>query len=362
MDEIKPVILVVDDMPDNIALLGGLLKDLYKVKVATNGEKALEVAELFRPDLILLDIMMPVMDGYETCRRLKGKEDLADIPVIFLTSKEEVDEENFGFELGAVDYLTKPISAPVLLARVKNHLALKGTRDFLRDKTQFLEAEIARRMKELTQIQEMSIMSMAALAEMRDNDTGNHIQRTKLYIEVLAKGMAETPGYADSLSPETIQLITLSAPLHDIGKVGIPDHILLKPGPLTPEEFEVMKTHTTLGREAILRAEKLMDKPETFLRYAKEIVYSHHEKWNGTGYPLGLAGEDIPLSARLMAVADVYDALTSKRVYKEAMPHEEAAAIIEKEAGRHFDPAIVRIFLKFRHKFREIFERYKGSV
>ncbi|MFD1773703.1 response regulator [Paenibacillus rhizophilus] len=361
MLDLRPVVLVVDDTPDNIALLSGLLKERYKVKVATNGEKALAVAKAAPPDLILLDIMMPVMDGYETCRRLKTDRELEDIPVIFLTAKEEVEDENKGFELGAVDYITKPISSPILLSRVKTHLTLKQSKDFLKDKNYFLEMEISRRIKEISLIQEVSIMSMAALAEIRDIDTGNHIQRTKLYIEELANQLSRTPKYSEYLCQESVDLIAASAPLHDIGKVGIPDHILLKPGPLTREEFEIMKTHTTLGKEAILRAEQLMNKTETFFRYAKEIVYSHHEKWDGTGYPEGLSGENIPLSARLMAVADVYDALTSERVYKGAMSHEQAVAIITEDAGRHFDPDIVQVFLKCQFKFREISGMYQAE-
>lgn len=264
MLDLRPVVLVVDDTPDNIALLSGLLKERYKVKVATNGEKALAVAKAAPPDLILLDIMMPVMDGYETCRRLKADRELEDIPVIFLTAKEEVEDENKGFELGAVDYITKPISSPILLSRVKTHLTLKQSKDFLKDKNHFLEMEISRRIKEISLIQEVSIMSMAALAEIRDIDTGNHIQRTKLYIEELANQLSRTSKYSEYLCQESVDLIAASAPLHDIGKVGIPDHILLKPGPLTREEFEIMKTHTTLGKEAILRAEQLMNKTETF--------------------------------------------------------------------------------------------------
>ncbi|NGM84601.1 two-component system response regulator [Paenibacillus sp. 7124] len=361
MLDLRPVVLVVDDTPDNIALLSGLLKERYKVKVATNGERALAVAKAAPPDLILLDIMMPVMDGYETCRRLKMDRELEDIPVIFLTAKEDVEDENKGFELGAVDYITKPISSPILLSRVKTHLTLKRSKDFLKDKNHFLETEISRRIKEISLIQEVSIMSMAALAEIRDIDTGNHIQRTKLYVEELATQLSQTPKYSSYLCQESVDLIAASAPLHDIGKVGIPDYILQKPGPLTREEYEIMKTHTTLGKEAILRAEQLMNKTETFFRYAKEIVYSHHEKWNGTGYPEGLSGENIPLSARLMAVADVYDALTSKRVYKDAMSHEQAVAIIAGDAGKHFDPDIVPVFLKCQFKFREISGIYQGE-
>lgn len=357
----RPVILVVDDTPDNLTLLSGLLKDSYKVKVATSGSKAFQIARLAPPDLILLDVMMPEMDGYELCRLMKKDGQLQDIPVIFLTAKGEAEEENRGFDAGAVDYIIKPISAQTLLARVKTHIALKQTNDFLKDKNEFLQREVSRRIREVSRIQEASIMSMAALAEIRDTDTGNHIQRTKLYIEELAAQLSKAEPYSEVLNPNNIDLIVTSAPLHDIGKVGIPDHILLKPGKLTPEEFAIMKTHTTLGRDAIERAERVMDKTENFLRFAKEIVYSHHEKWNGTGYPEGLAGESIPLSARLMAVADVYDALTSKRVYKDAFTHERAVQLIKNEAGVHFDPAIVEVFLKCQGKFREIAERYKEN-
>ncbi|MDF2922855.1 MAG: chemotaxis protein CheY [Paenibacillaceae bacterium] len=354
----KPVILVVDDTPDNLALVSGLLKNNYKVKVATNGQKALEIARSSAPDLILLDVMMPVMDGYETCRQFKQHAELKDIPIIFLTAKNEIEDENRGFDLGAVDYIVKPISSPILLSRVKTHLTLKQSQDFLRDQNEYLEKEVSRRMKEIYQIQDASIMSMAALAEIRDPETGKHIQRTKLYIEELATLLRQSEKYSHVLTQQSVDLIVTSAPLHDIGKVGIPDHILLKPGRLTYEEFEIMKTHTAIGRDAIARAEMVMDKPETFLRFAKEIVYSHHEKWDGTGYPEGLSGEAIPLSARLMAVADVYDALTSKRVYKEAFPHSKAVELIISESGKHFDPEIVQIFIRCQHKFKEISERY----
>lgn len=355
----KPVILVVDDTPDNLSLLSGLLKEHYKVKVATTGTRALQIAQASPPDLLLLDVMMPVMDGYETCRRFKEDADLADIPVIFLTAKSDTEDENKGFACGAVDYIIKPISSAILLSRVKTHLELKQTKDVLKHQNEFLEQEVSRRIKEISRIQEATIMSMAALAEIRDTDTGNHIQRTKLYIQELATWLSKTSKYGKQLNQKSIDLIVTSAPLHDIGKVGIPDHILLKPGRLTPEEFDIMKTHTVLGREAIDRAERVMDKTETFLHFAKEIVYSHHEKWNGTGYPDGLAGEDIPLSARLMAVADVYDALTSKRVYKAAFSHEQAVALIAQEAGVHFDPDIIEVFLKCEHRFLEISELYK---
>lgn len=351
----KKTVLVVDDTPDNITLLSCLLKDNYKTVIATSGEKALKIAAAVPPpDLILLDVMMPGLDGYETCRQLKENPLTADIPVIFLTGKSEVEDEEKGFFLGAVDYITKPISPPILMARVKTHLALKMAQDFLQDQNAYLETEVRKRTQEVGIIQDVTIMAMATLAEARDNETGNHIRRTQNYIRRLTAKLKDNPRFKRFLSDENIELLYKSAPLHDIGKVGIPDRILLKPGKLTPEEFDVMKTHTTLGRDAILAAEKLIGTPITFLRFAREIAYSHQEKWDGSGYPEGLAGDDIPIPARLMALADVYDALISKRVYKPAFPHEKAVSIIKEGRGGHFDPDIADAFLEIADEFLEV--------
>ncbi|HON23738.1 MAG TPA: two-component system response regulator [Syntrophales bacterium] len=359
----KPTVLVVDDTPDNLTLMSGLLKDKYKVKIANNGERALKVAMTGTPpDIILLDIMMPVMDGYEACRHLKENPETRDIPVIFLTAKAEVDDEMRGFELGAVDYITKPISPPIVLARVQTQLQLKKVRDYLRDQNEFLEAEVRRRTEEVVAIQEVTILAMASLAETRDNDTGNHIRRTQWYIKTLAENLRKNSRFSHFLDDDkTIDLIFKSAPLHDIGKVGIPDHILLKPGRFTPEEFEIMKTHTTLGRDAIVAAERRLGVEMPFLAFAKEIAYSHQEKWDGSGYPEGLSGDDIPISGRLMAVADVYDALICRRVYKEGMPHEKAVAIITEGRGSHFDPDIVDAFLECADEFRKIAKLYEDT-
>jgi putative two-component system response regulator len=357
----KPTILVVDDTPDNLTLMSSLLKDLYKVKVANSGEKALKIAEAeAQPDLILLDIMMPGMDGYEVCETLKANPRTREIPVIFLTAKSEVADEKRGLEMGAVDYITKPISPPIVLARVQTQLQLKASADFLRDKNVFLEAEVQRRTREVQAIQDVTILSMASLAETRDNETGNHIRRTQQYIKLLAEYLLNNgnPRFTDYLSGNTIQILFKSAPLHDIGKVGIPDRILLKPGRFTPEEFEIMKTHTTLGRDSIERAEHELGVDVEFLRLAKEIAYSHQEKWDGSGYPQGLAGDAIPISARLMAVADVYDALVSRRVYKDAMPHDRAVAIIQEGKGSHFDPDMVDAFLVLHEQFKFIADVY----
>ncbi len=357
----KPIatVLVVDDTPDNLSLMGGLLRDHYHVKVANQGEKALKIAQgEHPPDLVLLDIMMPGMDGYEVCRRLKANLHTRDIPVIFLTARADMEDERLGLELGAVDYITKPISPPILLARVATHLALKASADFLRDKSAYLEREVALRTLEVQAIQDVTIMAMTSLAETRDNETGNHIRRTQLYVKALAEHLRDHPRFAHVLTDRMIDLLYKSAPLHDIGKIGIPDAILLKPGKLTVQEFEVMKTHTTLGRNAIEEAERRLGMRVAFLSVSKEIAYSHQEKWDGSGYPEGLKGDAIPVSARLMAVADVYDALISKRVYKPAFPHEQACATIVKGRGTHFDPDMVDAFVAIAQDFLRISLRY----
>ncbi|CAA7616110.1 Response regulator [Magnetospirillum sp. LM-5] len=361
-DDARQNILVVDDTPDNLKLMGALLKDLYRVKIANSGAKALAIAASESPpDLILLDIMMPEMDGYEVCRRLKADRATRDIPVIFLTAKAETADEELGLKLGAVDYITKPISPPIVLARVETQLKLKASADFLRDKADYLEAEVTRRTREITAIQDVTILAMASLAETRDSDTGNHIRRTQHYIRVLSEKLKVHPRFSGYLDDSTIDMLFKSAPLHDIGKVGIPDRILLKPGRFEPAEFEIMKTHTTLGRDAIEHAEHSLGTPVEFLSMAKEIAYSHQEKWDGSGYPLGLSGDDIPISARLMAVADVYDALISRRVYKEGMPHDRAVAIISDGSGSHFDPDIVDAFLALADDFKTIADQFSDS-
>jgi len=359
MENEKPVILVVDDVPDNLILASTLLKDLYKVKVATNGEKALAIVAVDPPDLILLDVMMPIMDGYETCLRLKKQPELADIPIIFLTAKGEVEDEEQGFQLGAVDYIVKPLTPSLLLSRVKTHLTLKQAQNYLKDRNSYLEAEIARRIEEVTVLQDVAITAMASLAESRDQETSAHVQRTAEYVKQLALQLRNHPKFTEALSLENIYLIAKSTPLHDIGKMGIPPMILWKPGKLSYEEFELIKKHPVIGRDSIIRAETLIKGPESFLRYAKEMAYSHHEKWDGSGYPEGLAGEEIPISARLMAIADVYDALISRRVYKDPLPHAKALAIISSESGKHFDPDLVEAFLGIADHFKEISETYQ---
>ena len=358
----KPTILVVDDTPENLTMMSFLLKDRYKVKVANHGQKALRIAASEpQPDLILLDIMMPEMDGYEVCRQLQQDPQTRNIPIIFLTAKASVEDEEFGLGLGAVDYITKPISPPVVLARVKTHLSLKASADFLRSKSDYLEQEVAKRTREISAVQDVTILAMASLAETRDNETGNHIRRTQHYVKALAEALRQQPQFATVLDDHTIAMLFKSAPLHDIGKVGIPDRILLKPGRYEPEEFAIMQRHPLLGLQAIEHAEQSLGTSVDFLRVAKEIAYGHHEKWDGSGYPQGLVGEAIPLSARLMAVADVYDALISRRVYKEGMPHQQAAEIIAQGRGSHFDPDVVDAFFQIEQTFVAIAQRYLDS-
>mgnify|MGYP000039899364 CR=1 FL=1 len=363
-DPQHPLILVVDDAPDSIEpIVNCLHRAGFRTRIATNGERALALAASKPlPDLILLDISMPDRDGYDVCRQLMDDPLTASIPVIFLTIRNEEVDEQLGFDAGAVDYIAKPISPPLVLTRIRNHLTLKAASDFLRDRNSYLENEVVRRTRELGLIQDATIVAMASLAETRDNETGNHIRRTQMYLRALAKHLQHHPRFAAELTDENIELMYKSAPLHDIGKVGIPDRILLKPGKLTPAEFEIMKTHTTLGRDAIAKAEALFGIAASFLRFAKEIAFSHQEKWDGSGYPLGLNGGRIPLSARLMAVADVYDALISQRVYKPALPHEEAVAILKDGRGQHFDPDILDAFLALQDEFKLIAQRFADNT
>jgi putative two-component system response regulator len=359
----QQTILIVDDSPENLTILGELLQPLYRVFAATSGQKALHIAHTTPPpDLILLDVMMPLMDGYEIFEQLRVNPATRDIPVIFLTAMDSIEDELHGFEAGAVDYITKPIVPLVVLARVHTQLELKKARDWLSDQNSYLEAEIAKRMSENELIQEVSIRALARLAETRDPETGNHILRTQSYVQQLALALRTHPRFAPVLTDRYIQLLVRSAPLHDIGKVGIPDAILLKPGPLTPEEWKIMHTHAQLGSEAIEQAERDAIQPVAFLVLAKEIAHWHHEKWDGSGYPDRLAGDAIAVSARIMALADVFDALVSRRVYKNPMPYDEARDIIAAGRNRHFDPDIVDAFLTNFNLFCDIANRYRDPV
>jgi putative two-component system response regulator len=341
----KATILIVDDMPHNLAVLGDLLVPLYRVRAANSGARALDIANTHPyPDLILLDLMMPDMDGLTVLASLRANPVTANIPVIFVTSMDSIEDEEKGLALGAADYITKPVRPAIVLARVRTQLEAKFARDLLRDENAALEAEVGRRMRDNQDLQDISIHALARLAEVRDVETGNHLHRTQNYIRVIAGHLAMHPEYADELSAEIIDLIAKSAPLHDIGKVGIPDSILLKPGRLDDDERKIMQTHAQIGAEALEQAERDAKRRMPFLRFAKEVARSHHERWDGAGYPDGLAGADIPLAARLMAVADVFDALVSERPYKRRMSFEEARTLVMEGRGTHFDPDVVDAF------------------
>ncbi len=357
---IDATILIVDDEPTILTSTSKILSATYRVRVANSGPRALDVAVTEpRPDLILLDVIMPEMDGYAVLSCLKENSETQGIPVIFITAMEADEDEERGLELGAVDYITKPVRPAILMARVAAHLTLKQASDFLHDKNDYLEAEVARRMEENQTIQNVSIRTLAHLAEIRDPETGDHILRTQSYVQVLARQLQSNPRFRDTITDSFIDLLTKSAPLHDIGKVGIPDHILLKPGKLTDEEQNIMQSHAALGARAIEMAEKDVDQPIAFFSLAKEIAHWHHERWDGKGYPDKLSGNDIPLSARLMAIADVFDALVSVRVYKQAMSFDEARKIIVNERNRQFDPDITDAFTATFDTFVEIANKYQ---
>lgn len=350
----RETVLVVDDTPTNLSLLSGLLREHYRVKVANSGAKAFELAEAQPPDLVLLDVMMPGMDGYEVCRRFKASPHLARAPVIFLTAKVDPADEERGFGVGAVDFIHKPISPPVVLARVRTHLENQKWRNFLENKNAWLEREVESRIDQINRLQDASLQTMIELAEFRDECTGNHVRRTQEYVRVLAEHLAQKEHHRECLRPETIRHIVKSAPLHDIGKICIPDHILLKKGPLDATEFAIMRTHAERGFDILAQIRRHLGENSDYLLYAQQIARHHHEKWDGSGYPDGLAGEAIPLAARLMALADVYDALRTRRPYKQPMDHHQALSHILPGRGRHFDPELVDALIASADVFQEI--------
>ncbi|MBF0560914.1 MAG: two-component system response regulator [Alphaproteobacteria bacterium] len=338
-------ILIVDDIPDNLDLLKGVLGPHYGVKVAISGRVALKIAASSHPpDLILLDIMMPDMDGYEVCRLLKASEATRNIPIIFVTAKAEVDDETLGFALGAEDYITKPISPSVVLARVKTHLALYDQKKLLEDQVQVRTAELMVKNIELDETRIEVISQLGRAAEYRDDNTGMHIQRMSRFSRLL--------GLSAGLSEEKADMLMYASMMHDIGKIGIPDGVLLKPGKLTDMEFETIKKHPEIG--AIIIGEQRCE----LLQQAREICLCHHEKWNGQGYPKGTCGEAIPLSSRIAAIADVFDALTSRRPYKDAWPVDKALALIAQQAGEHFDPGLTPLFVALKEDLLAIMGQY----
>ncbi|MDO8319608.1 HD-GYP domain-containing protein [Rhodoferax sp.] len=358
---VKPTILIVDDTPANLSMLASLMYRSYTIKALNHGAKVMALAALDQPDLIMLDVVMPDLDGYEVCRQLKADPHTAHIPVIFLTSKSDIDDEAMGMSLGAVDYITRPIIPQILLSRVRAHLLDASYARTMRVNNEYLEFEVAKRARDMAALQQVTILALASLAEVRDLETGNHLRRTQNYIRAMGRQLSDHPRFSSYLTPQVIDMLFQCAPLHDIGKVGIPDRILLKPGRYEPHEFEIMKTHPQLGYEALMHAQGTNVASFEFIQVAKEIVYCHHEKWDGSGYPQGLVGEAIPIPARLMALADVYDALISRRVYKLGMGHAQASAIIVDGRGKHFDPDVVDAFLVLADEFQAIAERYADS-
>ena len=345
MGDSKGKILVVDDTVINLDILLEMLGSDFDVSVAVDGQTALQGFAEFCPDLILLDVMMPGMDGFEVCRRLKKNPLTVDIPVIFITSLSDAADEGMGLSLGAVDFIVKPFNPALVRARISNHLTIKYYRDNL-------NTVIADKVSALHAMQDSTIKGMAIVAEYRDPETGFHIQRTSEYVRFLAEHLVKK----QALTKAEAELLVQAAPLHDIGKVGIIDAILFKPGKLTVEEFAEMKNHVRYGAEAIRRIDNRQD-GSGFLRVANEIVEFHHEKWDGSGYLKGLARNDIPIGARIMAIADVYDALVTVRPYKPAFSHEAAVNIIATNSGAHFDPELVGVFLQHHREFDRIARR-----
>ena len=333
-------ILIVDDTPSSRVSLFSLLRDEFHVEVAEDGAEAISRATSSNPpDLILLDTDMPGTDGFAVCRRLKANPATQGIPVIFLLATSDPQHEARCFESGGADCIAQPFYPATVRARVKTQLAIRAS----------MTAEA------------VTIFALTSLAETRDSDTGNHILRTQNYVKSLALRLQTHPKFAKVLTDGFIATLFKSVPLYDMGSIGIPDRILLKPGGLTVTEFEIMKTHTTLGRDAIENAEKTLGTGAAFLATAKEMVYSHQEKWDGSGYPQGLAAEQIPVSARLMAIADVYDALISPRVYKDGLPHDKAVQIIFQSRASHFDPDMVDAFIEIQDDFNAVAQRYADT-
>ncbi|MDN5304600.1 MAG: cyclic di-GMP phosphodiesterase [Fusobacteriaceae bacterium] len=331
-------ILIVDDTPENLDVLAGILNDDYDIKVAKNGKIALKIAEKFLPDLILLDIMMPEMDGYEVCKKLKNNIKTKNIPVIFVTAKDQEVDEKLGFEAGAVDYLTKPIRPTITKARIKTHLKLAN-------QTKALAIEVDKKTKEIQNTQLEIIRKLGLAAEYKDNETGAHIIRMSTYSKLLALEYG-IPEYEANL-------LFNAAPMHDIGKIGIPDSILQKPGKLNDEEWNIMKTHANIGAKII------GEHPSELLKMAKIVALEHHEKYNGKGYPRGLKGEEISIYASIVAIADVFDALTSKRPYKEPWSDEKALNLIKEERGEHFHPKLVDCFINIFDKVLEVKSKFQ---
>ncbi len=342
----KQTILVVDDMSENIDVLDGILRDDYNIKVALNGEKALRIAlSKSPPDLILLDIMMPDMDGYEVCRRLKENRDTRKIPIIFVTAMGEVENETEGFRLGAVDYITKPVNRHVVQARVKTQLALYDQNRVLEEKVQERTIQLKKALDRISEASLDTIYRLSTAAEYKDEDTGAHVKRMSHYAQAVTSCMG--------LGENVALRILYAAPMHDVGKIGIPDRIILKPGKLDEEEWKIIKQHTTIGGRILKGAEA------GYLKLAEIVALTHHEKWDGSGYPNGLKGKEIPLVGQITAIADVFDALTTKRPYKDPFSLEKAFGIIKEGRGAHFSPEVVDAFFSIKDEILSIKEKYQ---
>lgn len=349
-------ILIVDDILENIQVLSEILKPKgYKVRPVLNGKAALKAARLQPPDLILLDINMPGMNGYEVCEQLNADDGLKEIPVIFISAMSDALDKVRAFSLGAVDYITKPFQMEEVLARVENHLRLYQLQLRLEEQNKHLQKLVREQVREITSSQMATILALAKLAEYRDSDTGRHLERVQTFCQRLSIRLSEMDHWNMVITPQFVDDIFQASPLHDIGKVGIPDQILLKPARLTSEEFEVIKHHATIGAN-IMEAVQARYPQNHFIGMGIVIARSHHEKWDGSGYPDGLVAEEIPLSARILTAADVYDAMRSQRPYKRAYSHEETCQYFMEQRGRHFDPDIVDVFLSLEGEFKQISE------
>jgi putative two-component system response regulator len=353
----KPIILCVDDTPANLTLLNALLESDYDVKLANSGLKALNLLERLNVDLILLDVMMPEIDGYEVCQRLKTHPATQTIPVLFLTALNKTEDEQRALAVGGSDFITKPINPVVLKARIHTHLQLKRYHDSLREQNNQLEAQLQKRLSDIYHLQDASLSVMISLAEFRDEDTGMHIKRTQHFVRLIAQQAQRSLPHLQ-LDDAQIELMTRCAPLHDVGKITIPDHILLKPGKLTDDEFVIMKSHAQRGYDILEAAARSMGSYGDYLDMAKAIAISHHEKWDGSGYPNQLAGDAIPLAGRLMALADVYDALRSSRPYKAAFEHAKALEIMQQMSERHFDPELFACFMRIEDQILTISQHW----
>ncbi|MDR0671098.1 MAG: response regulator [Oscillospiraceae bacterium] len=353
MENKRYKVMLVDDNMANLSIGKSMLKSIYEVYPLPSAAKLFEILKNVTPDLILLDIEMPEMDGYTAIRKLKSDEKMADIPVIFLTSKIDKDSELEGLRLGAIDYVTKPFSAPLLLKRIENHLLIVSQKKELKHYNDNLQEMVRQKTAQVVELQNAVLSTVAEMVEFRDGLTGGHVIRTQKYLKLLLDELLEENIYQEEVSGWDLDFLLPSAQLHDVGKIAISDLILNKPGRLTPEEFEEMKNHASVGVDVIRRIEQTTAE-NAFLHHAKIIAGTHHEKWDGSGYPAGLRGKEIPLEGRLMAIADVYDALISARPYKKPFSVEEAERIIDEGKGAHFDPTLVMVFHKVARQFAEI--------